>query len=71
MYEMKKPSRGDLHRLIDSHKLICVVPVIEHIVHKLLPSAARNNGALVGWVPCHIPAYQSLVKSSALKDREA
>ena len=35
------------HGLIDGHQFISVVQVVEHIVHELLPSAARHHRAFV------------------------
>lgn len=55
-----RPCGDDLHRLIDSHQLIGIVPVVEDIVYKLLPCAAGDDGALIGGVPSHVPTRQQV-----------
>lgn len=43
-----------LHRLIDGHHLIRIVPVVEDIVNKLLTGTASDDSSLVRWVHCSV-----------------
>ena len=46
-----------LHSLVDGHQLVGVVPVVENVVHELLPGTASYHRPLVGGIDRHVAAH--------------